>query len=206
MKLYELAITPSAQRVNIFLAEKAISIPREEVNVREGANLTEAFQAISANGQIPVLELDDGTTICESVAICRYFEALYPEKTPLFGTTPLEQAEIEMWQRIVELKGLFILFQAFRNSSGIYKDRERCVPAWGEEARLRVLEFLPTLEKRTASSPFIGGANFSIADITAYIMINFLARLDHELDDTTPALREWHQRIAQRPAIQSLNA
>jgi len=204
MKIYELAPTPSAKRVTIFLTEKGIDIERVKVDLRGGENLSEAFRVKSVNGRIPVLELEDGTTICESIAICRYFEALYPEKTPLFGTTPLQQAQVEMWQRVVELQGLFVAFQAFRNITGIYKDREHCIESWGNESRQRLLAFLPELEKQVATHPFIAGEHFSVADITAFVMVGFIEKLDIHLGDGFPHLQHWRARIAQRPSVQSL--
>ncbi|MGF1704053.1 glutathione S-transferase [Photobacterium makurazakiensis] len=204
MKIYELAPTPSAKRVSFFLAEKGIDVERESINVREGENLTEAFQALSVNGRIPVLELDDGTTICESIAICRYFEELYPEKAALFGETALEKAQIEMWQRIVELQGLFVAFQAFRNITAIYSDRETCIEAWGQESRQRVIDFVPTLEKQLASNEYIAGDKYSVADITAFVLMGMLAALEVATDDY-PNLQAWKSRIAERPAIQSMS-
>ncbi len=132
MKIYELGPAPSARRVSIFLAEKGIEVERQHIDIRGGENLSEDFKAKSLNGQIPVLELDDGTTICESVAICRYFDEAYPTEYSLFGNNALEKAQVEMWQRLVELRGLLVAMQAFRNISGIYQDRENCIADWGE--------------------------------------------------------------------------
>lgn len=204
MIIHQLAPTPSSKRVSIFLAEKEIEIERIDVDIRAGENLSEAFKAKSINGRIPVLELDDGSTICESIAICRYFEALYPWKKPLFGSTPFEQAQIEMWQRVVELQGLFVAFQAFRNITGIYADRENCVESWGQESLQRVIEFLPTLENQLNKSTYIAGETFSVADITAFVFVEFIQNLDVHLTGQLPRLQAWHQRISQRPSVQSL--
>ncbi len=205
MKLYELAITPNAKRVNIFLKELGIDIERVTINVRSGENLNETFKAKSANGRIPLLELDNGQTLCESVAICRYFDELTPSASSLFGNTPLEKAKIEMWQRICELQGLMVALQAFRNITKIYQDRERCVEAWGEESRLRVIEFLPTLDKQLSQHPYIAGEHFSIADITAYTFVSMLSRLDISLDGTLPHLKAWFEKVELRPSIIAVN-
>lgn len=204
MKLYELATTPNARRVSIFLAEKGIEIPRVNVDVRAGENLTAEFKAKSLNGRIPLLELDDGSYLCESVAICRYLEEIYPSEHSLFGNTALERAQIEMWQRIIELQGLMVAFQAFRNLSGAYKDRENCIEAWGVESRQRVIDFLPTLERQLSISPFIAGNEFSIADISAYIFICFIERLDIEVAEPFPHINAWFITMAERPSIVSL--
>lgn len=205
MKLYELAPTPSARRVSIFLAEKGIVIPRVNVDIRSGENLNPEFKAKSANGRIPLLELDDGSYLCESVAICRYLEEIHPCGASLFGNNPLERAKVEMWQRIIELQGLMVGFQAFRNLTGIYKDRENCIQAWGAESRQRVIDFLPTLDQQLAQSSYVAGDNFTIADITAYVFISFIKKLDILVDDSLPHIQAWFATMAQRPAIVSLN-
>lgn len=201
MKLYELGAAPSAKRVSLFLAEKKIDIPRVNVDIRGGENLTESFKAKSINGRIPMLELDDGTTISETIAICRYIDAAFPSDHHLFGRTPEEIGKVEMWNRIAELQGLYTAFQAFRNITGIYSDRERCVEAWGEESKQRVIEFLPVLEARLAESPFLAGERFSVADITAFVTINFIKNLDIHVDDSMPALKAWHEAVSQREAF-----
>lgn len=175
MILYEKAPAPSARRVSLFLAEKGIDIPRIDVDIRGGENLSADYKAKSINGRIPMLELDDGTTISESMAICRYLDAAFPSNHNLLGSTPFEIAQIEMWNRIVELQGLFVAFQAFRNISGIYSDRERCVEAWGEESKKRILEFLPILETRLSESAFLAGDNFSVATSPPTSFANLLA-------------------------------
>ncbi|MGR5462175.1 glutathione S-transferase [Photobacterium damselae] len=204
MKIFELNATPSAKRVNIFLAEKGIEIERVNVDIRAGENLSHNFKAKSINGQIPVLELDDGTTICESIAICRYFDALHPNANSLFGDTPTQKAQIEMWQRVVELQGLFVAFQAFRNITGIFSDRENCIKEWGQESRQRLIAFLPKLEQQLSTEPYIAGQLYSIADITTYVLLDFIENLDIYIDETTPNLQAWRQRLSQRTAIKNL--
>ncbi|PSW05481.1 glutathione S-transferase [Photobacterium lipolyticum] len=203
MKIYELAAAPSARRVSIFLAEKGIEVERVNVDIRGGENLFDEFQAKSINGRIPVLELNDGSTICESIAICRYFDEMYPSAPSLFGDTPLERANVEMWQRVVEFQGLYTAMQAFRNISGIYKDRENCVESWGHESRQRVVEFLPTLDKQLANSAYIAGDKFSVADITAFVMCGFINNLDITIDEMFPHIQDWYERVSQRPSVQA---
>ncbi|WP_219012790.1 glutathione S-transferase family protein [Shewanella algae] len=200
MKLYELGPTPSARRVSIFMAEKGIDIERVHVDLRGGENLSAEFKAKSLNGRIPLLELDDGSYLCESVAICRYLDELFPTELKLFGSTPLERAKVEMWQRIVELQGLLPAFQAFRNISGIYSDRETCIQAWGEESRKRLESFLPLLKQRLSESPYLAGDNYSIADITAYILLGFIKNLQISLQPF-PVLQSWYEQTGQRPAM-----
>ena len=203
MKIYELGPAPSARRVSIFLAEKGIEVERQHIDIRGGENLSEDFKAKSLNGQIPVLELDDGTTICESVAICRYFDEAYPTEYSLFGNNALEKAQVEMWQRLVELRGLLVAMQAFRNISGIYQDRENCIAEWGEESRQRLIEFIPTLDKQLAVTPYIAGNNFSIADITTIILCDFIQNLEIHIDGSLPNLQRWYQHVSERPSIKA---
>ncbi|BDY04846.1 glutathione S-transferase [Ferrimonas sp. YFM] len=199
MKIHQTAPTPNCLRVSLYLAEAGLEVPRQEVNIRDGENLSDEFRRLSANGHVPVLELDDGDTICESLAICRYFEALNP--TGLFGTSPLEQAKVEMWTRIIEHQGLIPAFQAFRNLSGVYADRERCVEAWGEESRKRLDEFLPKLEARLGESPYLAGDRFTLADITAWALFAFMDRVKFSMAQTFPNIERWRAAVAARPAF-----
>ena len=130
VKLHE-APSPNARRVQVFLREKGIPAPPSvTVDIRGGENLTEAYLALNPFGRVPVLELDDGTCLAESVAICRYFEGLHPEPC-LFGSEALEQATIEMWNRRAELNFMMPAAQAFRNLTGFFKDRETVSAEWG---------------------------------------------------------------------------
>lgn len=202
MKIYELAPSPSARRVSIFLAEIGVEIERVSLDIRGGANLTEDFLEKSANGLIPLLELEDGTHICESVAICRYLEGLNPREQSLFGNDLKQQASVEMWQRIVELKGLLPAMQAFRNISGVYADRETIVESWGVVSKERLIQFLPTLETQLSKNTYIAGDHFSIADITAFVLFNFAKNLDVQIPESMPNLSAWFNRVASRPSVQ----
>ena len=125
MKLHE-SPSPNARRVHVFMAEKGIEMERVPVDIRAGENITPEFLAKNPGGRVPVLELDDGTFIGESVAICRYLEALQGEPD-LFGEGALQSAQVEMWQRRVELNFMAEVAGAFRNITGFFKDRETCV-------------------------------------------------------------------------------
>ncbi len=132
MKIYETKSAPNARRVRIFLAEKGIDMEYVQVDIEKGENLTDEFKEKNITTKIPVLELDDGTFIGESVAICRYFEELHPQ-VPLMGGAPEDKAIIEMWQRRVEWYLLAPVGMCFQHSTGYFKDRMTPVPAWGEE-------------------------------------------------------------------------
>ncbi|MCR9985349.1 glutathione S-transferase [Vibrio antiquarius] len=202
MKLYETAITPSCKRVSIFLKEIGGDVERIALNVRDGENLAEDFKQKSVNGKVPLLELEDGTTICESIAICRYLDEAFENNLALFGANQLERAQVEMWHRVVEFQGLYAAFQAFRNITAIYEDRERCVKEWGEESKQRVQEFLPFLDKRLGESEFIAADHFTIVDITGFILIGFAIKgLEIDVLTTAPNIARWYEQVSARPAF-----
>ncbi|MBW3696183.1 glutathione S-transferase [Vibrio sp. T187] len=201
MKLFEFKPSPSSRRVAIFLNEIGVELETVQVNVRKGENLSPAYQAISVNGKVPVLALDNGSSICESVAICRYLNDLHPNNLHLFGHSPTEKAKVEMWHRVVEFQGLYPAFQAFRNISGVYNDREVCITEWGYESKQRVKDFLPVLEDRLGESDFIAGDRYSIVDITAYVFIQFIEGvLFIDIEDKFPNISRWHRCLVNRPA------
>ncbi|CCN37054.1 putative Glutathione S-transferase [Vibrio nigripulchritudo SO65] len=203
MKLYETAMTPSSRRVTIFMKELGIEMEKEQLNVRAGDNLTPEYLAKSLNGKVPLLELDGGEVISESVAICRYLDAVTENNKALFGKDALEQANVEMWHRVMEFEGLYAGFQAFRNLTGIYSDRETCVEAWGVESKKRVESFLPKLEKRLAESEYVAADHFTIVDITGAIFIGFAANgLEIEVFESYPAIKKWFDNVSARESFQ----
>ena len=142
MKLYDGGRAPNPRRTRIFLAEKGIKLPMEQVDLGAMAQKSPTYAAINPLKRVPALVLDDGTVITESIAICRYFEALKPDP-PLFGRDALEVARIEMWNRRVELHLLFPVSHVFRNSHPAMKEvEEPQVPAWAEAKKRRILEFI----------------------------------------------------------------
>ncbi|QSX34218.1 glutathione S-transferase family protein [Shewanella avicenniae] len=202
MKLFEMALTPNCKRVNIFLNELGVELEHVHVDVRGGENLTADFAQKSLNGKVPTLQLDEHTFICESMAICRYFDETTPSESSLFGDSPLERARVEMWNRIIEWDGLLPAFQAFRNISGVYQDRENCIPAWGEESKLRVEKFLPKLAQQLTASTFIVGDKLTVADISAWILVLFCeSRLELPVQQQYPTIAAWYQLLASRPAF-----
>lgn len=205
MKLYENSATPSCRRVNLFLAElgETFDIERIHVDARAGENLTPEFKAKSLNGMIPTLEFYNGDSLCESTAICRYFAELVG-KTELFGATAFQKAKVEMWQRLLELEGITMAFQAFRHSTATFADRENCLPEWGEEASLRLQKFWPKLDAQLALGDYVIGDEFTIADISAVVLVEFATRTQgFDVNASTPHLARWWQAIQQRPSMQA---
>ncbi|WP_047042986.1 glutathione binding-like protein [Vibrio mexicanus] len=205
MKLYEQAATVSCKRLNLFLREIGVTdLERIEINVREGDNLDQGYQDKSANGKVPLLELDDGSHLSETVAISRYFDEITPNDLNLFGQDTVERAKVEMWNRIVEIDGIQNAFQAFRNLTGLYSDRENCVEDWGKEAKRRVELFLPKLDKQLGQSSYVATERYSIADISAYILV-FVAvnALKIEVFETNQNIKRWFDKVSTRPALQA---
>ncbi|ALS98676.1 glutathione S-transferase family protein [Lacimicrobium alkaliphilum] len=200
MKIYDTKTAPTPRRVRIFLAEKQIPMDYVQVDLAAGENLSDEMRAKNPMAKVPILELDDGTCISESVAICRYFELLHPEP-PLMGTSALEQAQTEMWQRQTEF-GLFMQVGfCFQHTSGYFKDRMKPVPEFGEEAGKNAMAFMKILDRRLADSEFIAGESFSIADITALCAIDFARVVKIRIDEEQTHLKRWHKAVSARSSV-----
>jgi glutathione S-transferase len=164
MKLYDCTTAPSPRRVRIFLAEKGISVPTVQVDLRNGEQFSPAFRAINPECTVPVLELDNGTRIADILAICRYFEELYPEPR-LMGRTAEQKAVIEAWQRRLERDGFYATMEAFRNSTPGLKGRAlpgpesyEQIPALAERGRMRIQHFFTLLGKAPSGYTRLGGS------------------------------------------------
>lgn len=203
LRIIETHAAPSPRRVNIFLAEKGIEVPREELNMMTDDLKTGDFAKLNPWARVPVLILDDGRAISETVAICRYFEEISPEPA-LFGIGPVGKAEVEMWNRRIEI-GLFnAVFAVFRHLHPKMAHLEvPQVAAWGEANKEKVAHELTRIDARLAESPFLAGDTYSIADITALVAIDFMkpARLGRP-DDFGNAMR-WYREVSSRPSAQA---
>ena len=193
--------------MRIFAAEKGIEIDKIEVDLGSGEQFSPAFRAINPDCVVPVLELDDGTTIDEVLAICQYLEELYPEPT-LFGSTPEERATAIMWSTKVEQQGLMAMRDAFRNSAKGLRghavtgpvDVEQ-IPQLAERGRQCVATFFGRLENQLGDNDFVAGGNFSIADITALVLSDFARWLKIEFPDDAVHLRRWYDTVSVRPSM-----
>jgi glutathione S-transferase len=206
MKLYDCTPAPSPRRVRIFLAEKDVMLPMVQVDLRSGAHLENWFLRLNPWATVPVLELDDGTTISEASACCRYLEEIYPDP-PLMGRTPTEKGVIAMWDHRCEIDGFLAAAEAFRNEAPGMKDRALTgpepyaqIPALAERGRTRLRRFLERLDKRLAESEYVAGETFSVADITALIAVDFAARLKIPVSPEQPHLARWHDAVSARPS------
>jgi len=202
MKIYEFTQAPNPRRVRIFLAEKGITVPLEQVNIATADNRKPEFLKINPMGGLPVLELDDGTRIAESVAICRYFEETKPEP-PLFGVGAKDKAIVEMWQRRMELEVLSMTAGSFRNTSDFFKGRIPQVKEYGEVCKNAALKRLEWLDTELANRQFIAGDHFTIADITALVGIDFGRTTGIKIGENQKNLARWHQAVSGRPSAKA---
>lgn len=209
MKLYDMRVAPNPRRVRVFLAEKGIEVPKVEINIRAGENLQPQFLAINPRGVLPTLQLEDGTVIDESVAICRYFEELRPDP-PLMGRTALEKAMIECWTRRIESDAGQPVMDAFRNSYPPYAERavpgkagSKAIPELAERGRARLADFYPAIDRRLAESEYIAGPAFTIADITALCIVDFARAVKLPWPEELGNLARWHAQVSARPSAQA---
>jgi glutathione S-transferase len=200
MKLYDGGRAPNPRRVRVYLSEKGIKIPVEQVDLGAMAHRSAAFAAVNPLMRVPALELDDGTIITESIAICRYFEMLHPQP-PLFGRDAKEAAIVEMWQRRIELHLLAPVSHIFRNLHPAMAQMEvPQVPAWGEANKPRVIEFLQLLDGELGKRRYITGENFTVADITGLVALDFMKPAKLSVPDTMVNVRRWHAELSARPS------
>lgn len=200
MKLFDGGRAPNPRRVRIFLAEKGISVPLVAVDMGAMGHKGEEMTRRNPLQRLPVLELDDGTVLTETIAICRYFEELNPLPA-LFGTTALEKALIEMWQRRVELNLFMCVAHAFRHIHPAMKEWE--VPQiadWGEANKSKALEFLDMLDRELAEREFVAGDRYSVADITGLVTIDFMKPARIVVPDHLLHVRRWYDAISARPS------
>jgi glutathione S-transferase len=203
MKILQTRQAPNPRRVRIFLAEKGIEVPFEELDLMKGALKTPEFTELNWFQRVPVLVLDDGTAIAETIAICRYFEEVQPEPA-LFGNGALGRATVEMWNRRMEL-GLFLcVAQAFRHLHPAMAQLEvPQVAAWGEANKPKALEVLSFMDKELGSRPFIAGDAFSVADITALVAVDFMKPARIQRPPELKNLERWYQDVSSRPSAKA---
>ena len=203
MKLYDFARAPNPRRVRIFLAEKGLSVPTEQVDITTMQHKSPEFTAINPLQRVPALLLDDGTIVTESIAICRYFESLRPEP-PLFGRGAKEAALVEMWNRRLEHNLLSAVAAVFRHLHPAMKDMEQPqVADWGEANKPRALEFLYILDRELRDRLYVAGDHFTVADITGLVAVDFLKPAKLVIPEELSNVRRWHSQVAERPSARA---
>src|ERR1700735_4126053 len=200
MKLYNSNLAPSPRRVRIFLAEKGVSIPYVEIDLAKLEHRTPEFSALNPFETIPILELDDGTRIAETIAICRYIEALWPELN-LFGVSALEQATIKMWQRQLEWRLLFPIAQVVRHSHPKMAEMEKPqVPDWAAVNRPKALHAISIVDEAWRDRPFIAGDRFTVSYITGLVALDFAKSARITISPELVHLNRWRESLKARPS------
>jgi glutathione S-transferase len=209
MKLYDSPGAPSPRRVRIFLAEKGITVPTVQIDLRNGEQFSASFRAINPDCTVPVLTLDDGTAITDAVAICVYFEAVRP-LPPLLGGDPRAKAIVTAAQRRAEREGFHAVVDAYRNfTPGLQghaltgPDGYAQIPALAERGRARVKRFFETMEAALADKPFVCGPDYTIADITTLVTVDFAKRIKLAIPDSSVHLRRWYDAVTARPSAKA---
>lgn len=200
MRLYSATRAPNGRRTEMFLIEKGIDLPITRLDLAKHEHKAAAFTALNPLQRIPVLELDDGAVITESIAICRYFEALQPEPA-LFGRTPLEKGQVEMWNRRMELEFYVAVQHTFRHlHPGMAGYQVPQIAEWGELNKQRALAFLSIIDAQLAKGPFICGEAISVADITGFVALEFCKPARIAVPEQLGGLKRWHAAISSRPS------
>ena len=207
MKYYDFALAPNPRRVRVFAAEKGIALDTVQVNIRAGEQFEDSFRAINPNCTVPVLVLDDGTSLTDSFAICRYLEELQPEP-PRLGRDAREKALVELWQRRVELEGFQAAAEVLRNSAERFVGRAVAgpvgysqIPALAERGRKRLAKFFEVLNDRLSESEYLAGPDYTAADLDALIAVDFAQKaVQEEVPEGLTALKAWHEKVSGRPS------
>ena len=204
MKIYEYKIAPNPLRVQMFLSEKDINVETVQVDVRNGENRKEEYLSINPKGGVPSLALDDGTVITESIAICRYFEAIKPEPS-LFGNTPEEKGLIEMWSRRTDIEGISSVADALRNFSENFKDRAvpdpretKQIPELAKRGVMLANRYLDDANEKLEKSEYLAGDKFSMADINLYVLLYFANWVKVKPKKEHTNLIRWKELVSKR--------
>jgi glutathione S-transferase len=202
VRLYDYTRAPNPRRVRIFLAEKGITVPMVQLDLFQDAHLTPDALKRNPYRGLPVLELDDGTCIAESVAICRYFEELHPNP-PLMGIDAVDRAVVEMWNRRMELVLFANIGRYFQHTGEFFATRIKQMPEVAEAARDASLAQMSMINGLIAGRPFIAGRRYTIADITAQVAIRLSEFAGLALDPANSNLARWYSEVSTRPSAEA---
>jgi len=209
MKFYDCAVAPSPRRVRIFLAEKGLTVPTVQIDLRNGEQFSPAFRAVNPECTVPVLALDEGATLSDSIAICLYLEECHPQP-PLMGIGAYDKALVAEWQRRAERDGMSAMAEAFRNATPAFKQRAlpgaseyAQIPALAERGRARVQQFFRMMNARLAEHEFVAGERYTVADITTLVAVDFAGWIKLAISDDCANLRRWHAQVGARPSAKA---
>ena len=204
MRIYEFKRAPNPKRVQMFLSEKKIDIEYVQVNVRSGENRESNYLSINPKSGVPALQLDNGVIISESMAICRYFDAIQPEPY-LFGETPEERGLVEMWNRRIEIEGINSVGDCLRNSSEAFKDKAvpdprvtQQIPELAERGRMLANRFLDDINNKLKNSEYVAGNQFSMADINLFVLLDFASWIKVTPTNNHVNLIKWKEVVSSR--------
>jgi glutathione S-transferase len=207
LTLYDCATAPSPRRARIFLAEKGVAFETVQIDLRSGEHMSEAYRAINPQCTVPALRTEEGSLLTENAAIAAYLEARFPEP-PLMGTTPRDKAEIAAWHWRAEFEGLMAVAEALRNSSSAFERRAlpgpvnyAQIPELAERGVARTQRFFATLNQHLENRDFIAANQFSLADITCVVAVDFAKVVKLKLNEQHPHLLRWRLKMAERPSM-----
>ena len=200
MKLYN-SMGPNPKVVRMFMAEKGIDIPKEDVDIRAGVNRQSDYLQVNPAGQCPALQLDDGRVITEITAICEYLDEKHPTP-PLVGTTPEEKAETRMWTRRVDLNICEPMANGFRYGEGLkmFQNRMRCMPQAADDLKAAAQEKLGWLDGLMEGRQFIAGNRFTLADVLLFCFVDFFSKVGQPLNEDNRNIKGWYDRVRARPS------
>ena len=201
MKFYN-SIGPNPRMVRMFMAEKGFTVPKIEVDLRGGENRREPYLKANPSGQMPALELDDGTVLAEITAICEYVDEVKKDTPSLIGNTAEERAKTRMWTRRIDLNIVEPALNGFRYAEGLklFQNRIRCIPQAADDLKAVAREKLAWLDGLVGDKPFIGGARLTMADIMLFAFVDFLNGVGQPLDPACKHLTAWFGRMKARPS------
>lgn len=208
MLFYDCSTAPNPRRARMFIAEKGLQIETREISIAKGEQSGDAFKAVNPNATLPVLVTDEGVALTENLGIAAYLEARFPEP-PLVGRSPDEKGLVLMWNSIVEQQGGLPIAETLRNTHPAFADRAipgpvnyAQIPELGQRGAARVEYFFDLLETRLAESPYIAGAEFTLADITAYVFVDFARVIKKRIPQGNSATLAWFEKVGARPSAQ----
>ncbi len=209
MLLWDCQMAPNPRRARIFIAEKGLDIPKREINILAGENLTPEYLAVNPWGTLPALQLDDGNVISEAPCIFRYLESLHPEPN-LLGHDPLETARIAAWERFAEFNGVGAIGEFFRNQNQAFAGRAmpgysgvETITALVERGRQRATWFFGQLNQQLTNGDYVAGTRFSAADITALCAVDFGNAVGLAISAEHTHIARWHQLVKGRPSARA---
>ncbi|WP_170403857.1 glutathione S-transferase family protein [Ruegeria arenilitoris] len=208
MLFYDCSTAPNPRRARMFIAEKGLQVETRDISIANGEQLSDAFKAVNPNGTLPVLVTDEGTMLAENLGIAAYLEARFPEP-PLMGRTPDEMGLVLMWNSIIEQQGGQPIAEILRNTHPAFTDRaipgpenHAQIPELAQRGAARVGHFFDLLERRLAESPYLTGPEFTLADITAFVFVDFARVIKQRIPEGNSATLAWFEKICARPSAQ----